>query len=632
MKRNFILLLAVLISATNLYSQNPKFFLYETENGYTYVNKDFKPIINKTFKFAGRFFEGLAAASENGYVGYINTQGDFVIKPDYEYALPFHNGIAKVWKNGKPYLINKKGKILFEHNYKFIKYAINNSFEPIFIVTTQAWKRGVIDKNGKVLVDITYNDIQQFHENRAIIQNQKQEFGVVNRKGTIVVPFGKYSEIGNFNSLRAAVKSQEWDYNTVGFIDTLGNLVFKEEKCESLYRELPTFSDGLVVIRNADNKRYKLINIQGHKVYDSKEYITVLKYGYAAVRDTTAYVVKNNIINKQGKIIFQNADNVIKENDNLFFVDETEIKDEKGIVVKKENIIIENQDYYAKNYFINKNLVITGKKQGNYMTWSSTNRGFTPDYSNNDFTYLDPEGFKDGLLYVIFYDNRYSNLVWGYIDEDGKIVYKNHPQGYFNKGVKLNINYMEYSGLFSSTPDDTIKQHFSPNQLSFVLDSTVYEKSINNWLLTNKRLCHRFRIINETTDTLLMQESIGQIFHVQAKDKNGLWRNIQTIVPTDVISSTIYKLEPNKFWEYAIQAYSGGFKTKMRVVVKIPAVYVFNQDNFTETKLTDDKEFISNEIDCEINASQFVRNQFTKSTTESYPFEDYEFDRIRSIP
>jgi hypothetical protein len=630
MKKNLIFLIAIM-NVIHSYSQQSAFFLYETGNGYTYVNKDFKPILNKTFKFAGRFFDGLAAVSENGYIGYIDTTGKFVIKPDYEYALPFHNGIAKVWKNGKPYLINNKGKILFEHNYKFIKYAINNSFEPIFIVTTQVWKRGVIDKNGKILVDTVYNEIQPFFENLTIVQDKRNQVGVINLQGKIIVPLGKYTEIGNFNSSRAAVKSQDWDYNTVGFIDILGNLVFKEEKCKYDYRKLPSFSDELVVIRNDENKRYKLINTQGDKVYDSKEYITLLKYGYAAVRDTTYIVIKNDIIDKQGKMIWQDADNVIKEKDNLFFVHETEIKDVKGTIVKKENIIIENQDYYAKNYFIHKDLVITGKKQGNYIAWSSTNRGFTPDYSNNDFSYLDPEGFKDGLLYVIFYDNHFSNLVWGYINEEGKIVYKNQNQTYFDKGVKLNVNYMENRGLFFCTPkDNAIKQSISPHKLSFVLDSTIYEKSINDWLPPNKKLCHRFRIINETQDTLLMQEAFVQIINVQAKDKNGLWRNIQTIIPTDVISDKIHKLEPDKFWEFAIQSYSGGFKTKMRVVVKIPAIY--NWNDFPETKITDDKKFLSNEIDCEINASQFVRSQFTKSTTEAYPFEDYEFDRIVSIP
>jgi hypothetical protein len=64
----------------------------------------------------------------------------------------------------------------------------------------------------------------------------------------------------------------------------------------------------------------------------------------------------------------------------------------------------------------------------------------------------------------------------------------------------------------------------------------------------------------------------------------------------------------------------------MRIVVKIPAVY----DWETHTTRQNDIELISNEIDCKINAAQFVRSGFTK--TDTYPFEDYSFDRIITIP
>ena len=137
----FVYLLICFIGFNKIFSQSSEMFLYETENnGYTYVDKNFRPLIKRTFKFAGKFFDDLAVASENGYVSYINKKGQFVIKPEFEYANPFHQGVAQVWKNGKPYLINKKGKILFEHNYLFFHHANIESFEPIFVVSTQSYK------------------------------------------------------------------------------------------------------------------------------------------------------------------------------------------------------------------------------------------------------------------------------------------------------------------------------------------------------------------------------------------------------------------------------------------------------------------------------------------------------------
>ena len=628
MKKIEVLLLLICMSIVFASANAQNMFLYETENGYTYVDKEFKPLMDRHFKWAGRFFEGLAVASENGYVGYINTKGNFLIEPEFEYSLPFHYGVAKVWKDGKPYLIDKKGKTLFEHNYRFIKYAIKDSFEPAFIVTTQNWKCGVIDKDGTIIIDTIYSHIQPFCEGLAVVQNGSN-FATVNLQGILIVPFGKYSKIGDYNSSRAVVTSKEWNYQTIGVIDNKGNLVFKKDNCDFDWRDyFSSFSDGLIVLRIAG--RYQLFDIVGNKIYESNEYISLLKYGYAAVRDTTTYVMKNDIMDKQGKIVCDDADDVIKEKNDLFFVDGATIKDIKGTIVKKENVFVKKQNYNAENYFINKDLVITGKKQGDYMKWYlSSSNIYNP--AAGDFSYIDPEGFKDGLLYVMFYDSRYTNLTWGYINEKEEIVYRNRDKKYFEHGIKLNINYMEERGLFDCIDENNnvLKQSINPNKITLLLDSSVYEKTFEEWALVPKRMCHRLRIINEMQDTLLMQDYIHEQIFVQAKDKNGVWRNIQTHIPSDAITDKIYKLTSNKFWEFAIQSYSGGYKTKMRVVVKIPAVYDWK--NFK--KLSEDKEFISNEIDCEINASQFVRSGFTKDRTGGYyPFEDYVFDRIVTIP
>jgi hypothetical protein len=630
-------------------------------------------MMNKYFQFAGRFFDGLAVASENGYAGYINTKGNFVIKPEFEYALPFHDGIAKVWKEGKPYLIDKKGKILFEHNYHFIKYAIKDSFEPIFIVTTSHSRRyGVIDKTGKLLVDTIYGYIRPFSEELAVADNENEE-GVIDLKGDTIVPFGKYSKIGDYNSARAFVLSKEWQSDywrdcTIGFIDTKGDLVFKKENCKYI-DEPPLFSDGIILLHNADEYQYNLYDVKGNAIYQgsnatSIDYAYPLKYGYAVICDT-ALVYKEhkyirNIIDKRGNLIFRDADNIFKDaKGNLFFVKGHMIKDKYGKTVEKENVFVEfPENYEFPNYLINKDLVVIKNVRGRYSEWTAINtnrykekQDFDDGDDENDvefnledvderdegvdFSYIDPEGFKAGLLYVRF--NEEGGLFdkfWGYINEKGEIVYRNHNKEYFEKGIKLNINYQEDGGIFYNTDNKELNQEINPNKITLLLDSSVYEKTFEQYMKYPKRLCRRFQIINETQDTLYIQDYIYEQFSVQAKDRNGVWRDIQYYVPSDVISDSIYKLEPNKFWEFAVQSYSGGFKTKMRVAAKIRAVYKYNWRNYAAEprKLSEDKEFISNEIDCEINASQFVRGEFAKDRNEGYPFEDYIFDRFITIP
>ena len=61
-----ILLITFCFVYLRVLGQDPKKFLYETEKGYSYMDSQGKSIIGKSFTYAGRFFEDLATASENG--------------------------------------------------------------------------------------------------------------------------------------------------------------------------------------------------------------------------------------------------------------------------------------------------------------------------------------------------------------------------------------------------------------------------------------------------------------------------------------------------------------------------------------------------------------------------------------
>ena len=638
-KKVLFFLFFTYLSMNFAYTQTPTMFLYETDEGYTYVDKDFKPLMNKTFKWAGRFFEGLAVASENGYVGYINTKGKFTIKPEFEYALPFHHGIAKVWKDGKPYIIDKKGKILFEHNYLFIKYAVKDSFEPIFIVTTQYHrKKGIIDKRGKIIADTIYNDIRQFSEGLAVAQKDGN-WGVINLQGEIIVPFdGKYLEIGDFHLSRAAVTSREWDRRTIGFIDNKGNFVFKVENCDIYYIDRFIFYDGLICLQSTDNT-YRIFDIFGNKVYENKNYVHLLGNGYM--------YINYSLLDNQGEIILQKFNSglqkAIKINSEIYFINSfgklINLQGEIDKDIDAKNVFVKGRKYGDNDYFINKDLLLISRKGGIYAIWYY-NSDYYPPYEKSQFTFIDPEGFKDGLLYVIFYDRVGSNLRWGYINERKEIVYRNHTYNYFlNNAVKPSINYKEENGCVAILGEDKkqtqkLNESVRPNNLSFVLDSSEYEKYLE-YEEPPKRLYHRFRIINETTDTLLMKYCN---VIVQVKDIKGNWREIHYTTPNDVITEYDMNdgdhkgLIPNEHIEYAVKSYSGGFRTKMRICVKIPAIKIWNKEEKKYNNLTEDKVFYSNEIDFEVNASQFVRSGFTKDGTEGYPFEDYVFDRIRTVP
>jgi hypothetical protein len=73
----------------------------------------------------------------------------------------------------------------------------------------------------------------------------------------------------------------------------------------------------------------------------------------------------------------------------------------------------------------------------------------------------------------------------------------------------------------------------------------------------------------------------------------------------------VYKLPLQHFWEFTIPSYSGGFKTKLRIIFRYQNVEDFEQWWWQKERMPvfsgEVIEVYSNEINCEINASQFVQ-------------------------
>ena len=639
----FVYLLICFIGFNKIFSQSSEMFLYETENnGYTYVDKNFRPLIKRTFKFAGRFFDDLAVASENGYVGYINKKGQFVIKPEFEYANPFHQGVAQVWKNGKPYLINKKGKILFEHNYLFFHHANIESFEPIFVVSTQSYKYGVIDKNGKTIIDTICDKIRKFRDGLTVVNDNV----VMNHKGKIIIQSSKYSCIGDFHSGRAFVKQEEWGDSLVGYIDKRGNIIFKKEVKYQKYTNCfyNNYSDDLLVLETKDGF-YTLFDKNGKEIYKSTEEIVLLRSGYAAIKDSIYmriiddydYEDVYNIINKTGDLVCFDAEDVLVQDNKLLFVEGNKLKDMHGVINKMKNLhtSTSSKDFFkCREYFIHKNIFYIGKNESRqHIKWYSQNSKFDLD-SPPDLYYIDPQGFKGGLLFVVFGFEADSGMFWGYLDEHGKVVYRNRNAGYYQKGVKENINYQQTTYNYELKKFD-LKKEVNQGKISLIIDTTLYCIPYDNNGKVYNRICNKVNIINENLDTLYLNQFYEKQIIIQAKDRNGIWREIVDY-PHDLYPElrplNVYKLPLQHFWEFTIPSYSGGFKTKLRIIFRYQNVEDFEQWWWQKERMPVFSgkviDVYSNEINCEINASQFVQKYQQLFGQDFYTNKSWRFGDV----
>lgn len=205
---------------------------------YGYVDQKGRMLIKPRFQGVGPFQDGLAPVREDRYYGYIDVQGEYVIEPKFEEAYPFQEDHAVVKLNGRKYLIDKQGEILFEHNYKDWIWAEKEGTQYL-IVTTEAGRQGLINKEGEVIIDLIYDQVGLFSEGLASVyqtpianamEGKEREVALFNLRGEMVVPFGRFHCIDAFRNGYAIVRQHKKKGNqlreTTGVINRKGELQF----------------------------------------------------------------------------------------------------------------------------------------------------------------------------------------------------------------------------------------------------------------------------------------------------------------------------------------------------------------------------------------------------------------------
>lgn len=122
---------------------------------YSTRKKEF--ITDFDYSFFGYFSDGRISAHINDKVGFLDTNGEVIIPFTYDsYRMPdeeFAEGLCVVYKDGKA---------------------------------------GMIDAEGNIIIPFTYKKLYSCHEGMIWAKNNKNDCGFLNRKGEVIIPFGKY--------------------------------------------------------------------------------------------------------------------------------------------------------------------------------------------------------------------------------------------------------------------------------------------------------------------------------------------------------------------------------------------------------------------------------------------------------
>lgn len=655
MKSFIKLLFTILLLSSQLIAQSTqaqkKYLFPIVENGlWGYIDTAGKVIIKPQYFAAGQFSEGLAPVRSKGTYGFINHKAEFVIPPQYDVAYSFENGQAKVYVEGKPYYINRNGEKTFEHNFSEILGFSGLNYSTVI---TPSEKFGLINKKGELLADTSFKRINAFENGLATViglnhdpypDDDKDpiiEKGVINAKGKLIVPYGKYKEISDFKNGFAKVEinteeEKDW-HDKTGIIDHNGKLKFvlPPKKWHFDYGN-ENYSEGLatadiysvdpdtIKVWGGNNRHtYKgVVNAQGKILFSDQSWdeISPFKYNRAFVKDTNKnwYLINRNgqilnqkpfdeilysVYNGDPKYLFQNAMQMVKTKEGWGAIDTN-----GNFVLKPRELDFNHRDMYWRG-----NILFTeeySKEEDKKYTYEygfwNIKSGLIVEPQFHSINLIE---FKDDLIYVVE-DDRI-----GYINQLGKYIWREKLQKKQNT-ADFNIDYMNRGYFYAYSPYQEELAGFggwggSRNAFQVMSDSNQFERNKLNIAIKPESKDKywetyegiKLYVSNTSKDTCYFDAQDSRLYlKIQAKDKHGNWRDIEYL-PSSWCGNSYHSLflPPEYYWEFVIPKYTGEFKTKLR------AELLYKRDH----KQEESEVLYSNEFEGSINPGQFWRkNQY----------------------
>jgi hypothetical protein len=609
-----------------------------------FIDSTGKEIIKTIYSSAGEFSEGLASVRIKGSYGYINQSGEFVIQPVFDYATPFSEGLALVYIDGCPLYINKKGQKAFDINFSTVSIFYNGRAQ----VQTTSKKNGIIDKQGKLLIDTIYSKINPFVNGYAVVYGinhnpypdsksgikKKLEIGIIDTLGNFIIPYGKYSQIYDYEGgyFKIEIPAEPWDTlegytEKIGFVDKNNNLILARDHSNSSWID-GNVHCGLAKInlykywlKEKDKDSYTtdksyegFINLQGEIVINDTnfKYVEDFSDNRAFVRDDD-----NNyfLINTFGKVIAKNSfSNIIKPG----------FKNGKAFVKvnRKWGLIDTNAIFLIKPVFDGIDLIgiiddyfffekDSLNKEGNHISKYGISNIEGNILIQPVMQQFDRNGFQNGLLKCML-DDKFT-----YINKTGKIIWQeqsNKPKqlsnlnidfmnrGYFCAYSKPNKTDIGGYGSSDNLPKKILNtDNFPQNQLSITLKPEIKDTifGIFNGITV--------LVANTTKNEIFFNAENSRLYmKVQALNSKAEWKDIEYL-PNSWCGNSyhILKLDSNYYWEFLTPVYEGEFKTKLRIELKL----IDSNDNTEDIRIRKEIQIYSNEFEGSINPGQLWRKQ-----------------------
>lgn len=340
----------------------------------------------------------------NGKYGVINVKGAKLIKPEYDNVIAdgFYTDKDKYGLSG--YIVSNKTKEGYiygyiDNKYKKVLEVEHNEIERIldtknekdtYLMASKNGKYGII-KNGKVLINYTYQGIEYDSKSSLFEIEKSEKYGIIDYNGRIIIPI-EYTGI-KINGIYI-----------YAYTDTEETIVYnmQGEKVTNL---------KYASITKTQNENYQIaINEDGFYgiINEKNEELVKNKYSYIEYLFDDYFIVANEQ-GKLGVINIGKEEKIKLKYDVLQRIDDTKVIEAKLLSEQKTDIYNSNLElvYSIKNAIIykeDKYLKVYSKEEDNYL-----------DFNGSELE--TKEVFKNNTLIANKKDNK-----WGFIDRNGNVV------------------------------------------------------------------------------------------------------------------------------------------------------------------------------------------------------------------
>ena len=437
------------------------------------------------------------SAYQNGKWGVINNKGELVVDTTYDEMITIPNPEKPIFVctynvnddtgEYKTNVINNKGEELFK-DYDKVEIIENFDskqniwYEKNLLRVIRNGKYGLIDLDGKEIIDCTYDNITTLkgvEEN--LVVKKDNLVGVINNIGQTIVPV-EYSDI---KTLKEGYKNEYIivdENGKSGIISTSGTVIV-----EPTYSEIKYINSNELYAVKIDDK-WNLINKKGEILNNSYDDYSYVKGDYVIVQKDGKY----GIITTAGDVKIPATYEDLQYAFSVYYIAKS---DSKYGIINTDNIVQIPIEYSSMTYWEEKDIIIADKTETETVIFDSNLTQklngifvFEDEFikaringQDKYYTYkFEEKQTRDILtkntLFVTKQDGKY-----GYVDSQGNLVVK----CIYDEAKEQNqfgYSAIKQNGLWGSI-DKGGKVVLQP-QVN--LDNSIYVDFIGEWHLADE--------------------------------------------------------------------------------------------------------------------------------------------------